>query len=300
MKSIAVKAVVPVALAVTGFVIVCCILLYSLIKDDLLSSSIQREVNLAGIIVKATRYAMLHDDRESLANIIDNIGDQGGVEHVRIFNEKGIVMFSSAPAEVNQLVDKKDAGCIICHETEVPATNLGPMEQARRFNNQKGEHVLAITAPIYNETSCSTGACHVHPASRKVLGTLDIGLSAEPLRSTLITLGWRMVIFCLMVLVLTVGGVCALLRRNILLPITHLVSYANAATRGNTDQPPPGGIEEIEQIGKSLRGLALRLQKKSEEVDTLRSKLRGEGDLSTPDASKQVAIESQKQTTPDE
>ncbi|WP_432823308.1 HAMP domain-containing protein [Trichloromonas sp.] len=277
MKSIAAKAVVPVALAVTGFVVVCCILLYSFIKNDLLSSSIQREVNLAGIIVKATRHAMLHADRESLRNIIDNIGEQNGVEHVRIFNETGLIMFSAAPEEVSQLVDKKAAGCIACHSTESPSTNLGPMEQARRFTNPKGSHVLAITAPIYNEPGCSTGSCHFHPPTMKVLGTLDIGLSAEPLRATLTTLGWRMVVFCLMVLVLTVGGVCALLRRNILLPITNLVAYANAATRGNTEQPPPGGIEEIALLGKSLQGLALRLEKKEYELELLKSRGRESG-----------------------
>ncbi|OHB33521.1 MAG: HAMP domain-containing protein [Desulfuromonadaceae bacterium GWC2_58_13] len=274
MKSIAAKAVVPVALAVTGFVVVCCILLYSFIKNDLLNSSIQREVNLAGIIVKSTRHAMLQADRESLRNIIDNIGEQNGVEHVRIFNETGLVMFSAAPEEVSQLVDKKAAGCIACHSTDIPATNLGPMEQSRWFTNQKNHNVLAITAPIYNEPGCSTADCHFHPPTLKVLGTLDIGLSAEPLRDSLVTLGWRMVVFCIMVLILTVGGVCALLRRNILLPITNLVAYANAATRGNTDQPPPGGIDEIELIGQSLHGLALRLEKKQAELEMLRSKSR--------------------------
>ena len=272
MRSIAAKAVVPVAVAVTGFVVVCCILLYSFIKGDMLNSAIQREVNLAGIIVKSTRYAMLHDDRESLRNIISNIGEQSEVEHARIFNHSGLVVYSSDPAEVNQLVDKKNAGCVGCHEKEVPVTNLGPMEQARRFNNEKGHHVVAITAPIYNEPSCSTAECHFHPANLKVLGTLDIGLSAEPLRATLATLAWRMVVFCLMVLVLTVGGVCALLRRNILLPITNLVAYANAATRGNTDAPPPGGIDEIEMLGKSLQSLALRLEKKDRELETLRGR----------------------------
>jgi len=277
MKSIAAKAVVPVALAVTGFVVVCCILLYSFIKNDLLNSSIQREVNLAGIIVKATRHAMLQDDREGLRSIIDNIGEQNGIEHVRIFNETGLIMFSAGPAEVGQLVDKKAAGCIACHSTDVPATNLGPMEQARWFSNQKGHNVLAITAPIYNETGCSAGACHFHPTNVKVLGTLDIGLSAEPLNDSLVTLGWRMVVFCIMVLILTVGGVCALLRRNVLLPITNLVAYSNAATRGNTEQPPPGGIDEIEQIGKSLQSLALRLEKKQAELDRARAKGRESG-----------------------
>jgi len=277
MKSIAAKAVVPVALAVTGFVVVCCILLYSFIKNDLLNSAIQREVNLAGIIVKSTRHAMHHADRESLRNIIENIGEQTGVEHVRIFNETGLIMFSAVPEEVNQLVDKRDAGCIVCHGTEIPTTKLGPMEQARQFTNQKGHNVLAITAPIYNEPGCSTGACHFHSPTLKVLGTLDIGLSAEPLHDSLMTLGWRMVVFCIMVLILTVGGVCALLRRNVLLPITNLVAYANAATRGNTDQPPPGGIEEIELIGKSLQSMALRLEKKQAELDMLRIRSREGG-----------------------
>jgi hypothetical protein len=212
-----------------------------------------------------------------LRNIIDNIGEQNGVEHVRIFNETGLVMFSAAPEEVGQLVDKKAAGCVACHSTEIPATNLGPMEQSRWFTNQQNHNVLAITAPIYNEPGCSTGTCHFHPPALKVLGTLDIGLSAEPLRDSLVTLGWRMVIFCFMVLILTVGGVCALLRRNILLPITNLVAYANAATRGNTEPPPPGGIEEIELLGQSLHSLALRLNKKQAELDEFRSRGREGG-----------------------
>ncbi len=270
MKSIAARAVVPVALAVTGFVVVCCILLYSFIKNDLVSSSIQREVNLAGIIVKSARHAMLEADRESLRNIIDNIGDQAGVEHVRIFNEVGLIMFSADGSEVNRLVDKSDAGCVGCHSSEEPSTRLGPMDQARRFTNKRGRHILAITAPVFNEPSCYTAECHFHPASQKVLGTLDIGLSEDPLRQTLSTLGTRMVVFCLMVLILTVGGVCALLRRNILLPIQNLVAYAKSATRGHTEQPPPGGIEEIEVLGSALQSLALEVQKKDEELQALK------------------------------
>ncbi len=275
MKSIAARAVVPVALAVTGFVVVCCILLYSFIKTDLVSSAIQREVNLAGVIVKSARHAMLKADRESLRNIIDNIGEQAGVEHVRIFNEVGLIMFSADSAEVNRLVDKSDAGCVGCHSSEEPSTRLGPMEQARRFTNKRDQHILAITAPVFNEPSCYTAECHFHPATLKVLGTLDIGLSEDPLRHTLSTLRWRMVVFCLMVLILTVGGVCALLRRNILLPIQNLVAYANAATRGNTEPPPLGGIEEIEDLGRSLQSLALTVQKKDEELSSLKERPRG-------------------------
>ena len=57
--------------------------------------------DLADTVIKSTRYAMLHDDRETLSQIINNIGDQNQVEHVRIFNKKGLIMFSHSPAEID-------------------------------------------------------------------------------------------------------------------------------------------------------------------------------------------------------
>ena len=64
---------------------------------------------LAGTVVKATRYAMLTSDDENLRDIISNISSQPGVEHVRIFNKKGLIEFSSDQAEIKRFVDKK--GC---------------------------------------------------------------------------------------------------------------------------------------------------------------------------------------------
>ena len=55
---------------------------------DMTNDVIRYETSQAGTIVESTRYAMLHDDRESLSNTIANIGTQEGVEHARIFNER--------------------------------------------------------------------------------------------------------------------------------------------------------------------------------------------------------------------
>ncbi len=269
LKSIAAKAVVPVTLAVTGFVVVFCLLLYSFIRDDLTNSAIEREIHLADLLVKSTHYSMLKDDRESLEHSISYIGNQPGVEHVRIFNKKGLIMFSSAPQEVHNQVNMQAAGCVQCHDGPQPATSLGPMEKARRFTNDRQHDVLAITTPIFNEPNCSNGSCHAHPPEQKVLGTLDIGLSAEPLEAMLGTLRWRMVWFCLMVLILSIGGVCALLRRNILLPIRELVLFAEATVAGDRDQKVPEGNEEVFRLGSSIKEMAEKLHIKSLELDNL-------------------------------
>lgn len=256
LNDLAKKAIFPVALTVTGFVIVCCILLYTFIHGDLVADTVHHETDLADIIIKSTRSAMLKDDRRTLGEMISNIGEQEGVEHVRIFNKKGLIMFSADGGEINRLVDKKSAGCVECHSGSEPNTRLGPMDQARHFTNSRGRDVLAITTPIYNEPGCSASSCHAHPPLQTVLGTLDIGLSQEPLKKSLANLRIRMVVFCLMVLALTVGGVSALLRRNVLIPVRNLVTFADALSRGDLQVSPPKGPEEVETLARILRELA--------------------------------------------
>lgn len=260
LQGIAAKAIIPVSCAVTGFVIVGCLLLHAYIRHDLIADTIRHEAGLADTIVKSTRYAMLKTDREMLQQTIVDIGSQPGVEHVRIFNKRGIVMFSSDPGEIHRALDKHDAGCSGCHSGPVPATRLGTMEQARRFVDGRGREVLAITAPVYNERSCAAAACHQGPAEAKILGTLDIGFSTVPLRASLSQLRWRLVGFCAMVLLLTVGGVCALLRRQVLLPVRELVAYAEELADGKVESQEPRGSEEIAAVAAILRHQSRQLQ----------------------------------------
>ena len=246
------KALVPVGLAVSGFMVVCCLILYSVIREDLHRGEIVHATNLADTILKSTRYAMHKSDREMLATIIRNVGEQKGVDHVRIFNKKGIVTFSAKTGEINRKVDKNAEGCIVCHSGAVPVTNLGTMQQSRTFRNTEGMDVMAITAPIYNGPDCSTAACHVHPPGQKILGTLDIGLSRSELDRSLTMLCIQMIVFTLMSLILTIGGVTALLMRNIFLPILRLRRYIESATnKTDIPSPPPHLPHDLDIIAAS-------------------------------------------------
>ena len=234
------KALVPVGLAVTGFMVVCCLILYSVIREDLHRGEIVHATNLADTILKSTRYAMHKSDRETLATIIRNVGEQKGVDHVRIFNKKGVVIYSARTNEISRQVDKNTEGCVVCHTGPAPISNLGTMQQARTFKNRDGLDVMAITAPIYNEPDCSSAACHVHPPDQKVLGTLDIGLLRIERDRSLGMLRIQMIVFTVMTLILTIGGVTALLRRNVFLPIQRLRDYVDSSEKtGDIPQKPP-------------------------------------------------------------
>ncbi|MGA2150689.1 MAG: HAMP domain-containing protein [Geobacteraceae bacterium] len=269
-RTLSARAIVPVAVAVTGFVVICCILLYSVMKTDMINDTTTHETNLTDTVIKSTRYAMLKSDRETLRNIIANVGDQKGVEHLRIFNKKGLIMFSGDPREVGRFVDKKSAGCIGCHAGPLATATIGSMERVRRFVNERGVAVIAITAPIYNEPACYTAQCHFHTAEQKILGTLDIGLSAAPLLSTLAVMRGRMIIFSIMVLLLTVGGVAALLRRQIFIPLREITEFTSDINNGNLDRELTGISGELSDLADDIRAVALQLRNAVEEIEELK------------------------------
>jgi hypothetical protein len=266
-KSLAGRALVPVGVAVTGFVVVCCLLLYSAIRSSVKHDAVLHATNLADTILKSTHYAMLKSDRETLATIIRNVGEQQGVDHVRIFNKKGVVSFSARADEINHQVDKRAEGCIVCHTGPVPITTLGTMQQARTFRNSKGTEVMAITAPIFNEPECSNAACHEHLPSQKILGTLDIGLSQASLVHSLAIIRIQMVIFALMTLALTIGGVTALLRRSVFLPMQRLGDFVEGGGAGK-GQPafPPHLPPDLDRIAQCHHTLAQKLHRAEQEL----------------------------------
>lgn len=271
-NTLAGRALVPVGIAVTGFMVVCCLLLYSVIKSGIKKDAVFHATNLADTILKSTRYAMLKSDRETLSTIIRNIGEQRGVEHVRIFDKKGIVNISAKSGEINQQVDKNTEGCISCHAGPVPLTTLGTMQQARTFKTSNGKEIMAITAPIYNEPECFNAACHFHSPGQKVLGTLDIGLSQESLVKSLVIIRAQMILFTLMTLALTVGGVTAMLRRSVFLPIQRLKNYIkHTETGGGAAVSPPHLPHDLNGIATSYHNLVQKLERAEGKLRTSES-----------------------------
>jgi hypothetical protein len=273
LNSLAGRALIPVGLVVTGFVVVCFIMLYTGIKNVITRYSVEQATNLADTVLKSAHYAMLKSDRETLGAIIHNVGEQKGVEHVRIFNKGGVINVSSIQDEVGKTIDKKAEGCIACHAGTIPATSLGRMDQARTFRNKAGAEVMAITSPIYNEPQCSNAACHFHPSTQKVLGTLDIGLSQEMMLASLSSIRNQMFIFSVMILFLTVGGVTALLRRSVFLPMRKLNDLAEQAEGDEGITTPPTRFpRELDRIANSYYNLSQKLRHTQKELLTTRRK----------------------------
>ena len=240
------RAIVPVTIAVTGFVIFVCILLYSFVKSDMTAEALLNLNNCADTVIKSTSYAMMEDDRHSIQNIVTNIGTRSNVELIRIYDQNGKVQFSGqSKPEVH--LDTVEA-----HIAELLQADRFTEETALRdIDHANGN--ITVTLPILNEPSCSTAACHFHAEDEPVLGFFSIGVSSESLEKTLSVLRYRMMIFSIMVLFLTVGGVTALLRMNLFLPILRLTYNAEQAAQGVAESDLPKSDHKLGKLNKDFR-----------------------------------------------
>jgi len=141
---------------------------------------LQAADRISDLILRSTRYEMLHHDREALYNVIQELGTEPGIRRIRIFNKEGRITLSTDAREINQVVDKKAEACYACHAQSAPLAKLNRPDRARIFTDRQGERTLGVIRPIENSPSCSDGTCHAHPPSQRVLGVVDANLSLAP------------------------------------------------------------------------------------------------------------------------
>jgi two-component system NtrC family sensor kinase len=182
---------------------------------------------------------MLRNDREALYQVINTIGSEPGIQRIRIFNEEGRISFSTDPAEVNTLVDKRAEACYACHAQEAPLTRLDRPDRARIFTDAKGNRVLGVIRPIENQPACANAGCHAHPPERRILGVIDADLSLAAVDQKMAEHQANLVSFIGLVVVLasllSVLFVWAVVHK----PVRELMAGTEKVAQGNLDYRLP-------------------------------------------------------------
>jgi two-component system NtrC family sensor kinase len=183
------------------------------VNESVINSAIQA----SDLIKRSARYSMLQNDRENLSNIITTIGQERGMEGIRIYNKPGKIAFSNDLAEVNTIVDKKIEQCYVCHEKEPAQVHLTTKSRIRILTSPQGYRVLGLINPIENEPECFSAGCHGHSPKDKLLGLLDVKMSLKSVDEETYRTRKKMVLFsCIMILV------TALLFAGFILRLVHI------------------------------------------------------------------------------
>ncbi|MCP5104332.1 MAG: HAMP domain-containing protein, partial [bacterium] len=217
-------------------------------------------------VARSTRYDMLMDDREGVHQMIENIGDQSGVEVVRVFNKEGKIMFSTNKKEMNTYVDKNAEACYICHAAEKPLERLSTLERSRIFQS-KNHRVLAMITPIYNEPDCYSAACHAHSQDQRVLGVLDVGMSLLDVDNELKRNQVLSIVFTLGAIMCISSILALFIHRLVTKPVKQLVSATEKVALGNLD------IELSEKTGDEIGLLSMSFNHMVEDLKKANQKI---------------------------
>ncbi len=240
-------------------------------RKKLMDTVISSTDRLTATILLGTHYAMLHNSREDITQIINNIAKLPEIKNIRIYNKQGQIKFSNDPTETDRFTPIKGEACHICHKTKPPLSDLPLKQRTRMIPSPEGEPLLGIIAPIKNEPSCAVPDCHVHPEDKKILGALDVVVSlarthAEIARSKRGILGLSAFIFFV-----TSAIIFIFLLRFVSHPIKQLISVTRQIAEGeHFDDIAIKHDDEMGQLARAINAMGHNILKKQAELNQQR------------------------------
>lgn len=243
--------------------------------EERVQAEIARHVTqVAELIVRSTRFAMLQDERELVEKIIEDVGRQPGIERVRVIDKDGTIIHTKHRRETGTSVEQADPPCVGCHQPGQTLQHVADEARWRIQTGADGQRLLAAMEPIRNEASCSEAACHEHPASQSVLGVVDIAYRLDAVDASMRrdTLYVYLVSGGLLLAVALVAGL--LLQRLVYQPLKALDAGAQRIADGDLahripQDKPPARQDEFGRAATSFNRMGEQLEASMHELQAL-------------------------------
>ncbi|MEI7816003.1 MAG: ATP-binding protein [Desulfuromonadales bacterium] len=249
-------------------------------RKVMVNYAVSNAEEVADIINQSAYDAMMKNDKTSLYHLIGRVGESKNIEHIRLINKKGAVVFSNTKNEIGSVIGKHSDECIMCHGSASPGMLPSSMNRSRIIVNRSGKETLGFTKVIYNQPACVAASCHFHGKGETVLGVLDISISLEMLRQK--SHEYRLEFVMLTCLLLLIIGMLVIILTHYLIdiPVQRLVRHSTLVAGGDLKSRVPvtsrdelGALSEAvnlmtESLGKAdkeLKGWADSLENKVEE-----------------------------------
>ncbi|MBL8733417.1 MAG: HAMP domain-containing protein [Planctomycetes bacterium] len=241
----------------------------SQLEERLLAQAKATVLRISDVVQRSTRYTMLQNRTEDTLQTVQDIGGQPGIEHVRIYNKAGKIVYSSRAAEIDHVVDLKAEACYQCHTAEQPLAHLDSPQRARIFQGSDQGRVLAAIDVVYNEANCSTVGCHSSPEEQQVLGVVDVGVSLRDIDAQIEQAGRTTLFFALaataVACLLLAGFVFTFVTR----PVRLLLDGIRRVSAGKLDATiDVGSADEVGQLAGAFNQMTADLRLARAEIDT--------------------------------
>jgi two-component system NtrC family sensor kinase len=273
---------------------------FAIVESRLTAQLTQQMSNGAALfseaIRSATRTAMMEDRRSDAYDTMLAIGQQNGVERVRMLNKEGRITFSTDAEETGRLVDKHGESCYACHAADQPLSRVPTHSRARVFSSGD-ERVMGFVTPIYNERSCSTAACHHHTPGQQVLGVLDVSLSLTEVDAQISAFRRGSIVMTAIGVLILAGFLWFFAQREVVQPVAALVQATRAVAGDRLEfEIPVRGRSELSLLAASFNDMTRSLRRTEGELRALSHDLERQVDDRTADLKRAQAqlVQSEK------
>ncbi len=217
-------------------------------------------------VINATNHSMLRDDTLATASIVTDVGKQEEIAYVRIFNHDGIIRFSNHVSEIGDKADMNSHVCAACHAGGVVSPEITRTGRTviDRFDSSR---LLVMITPIYNTEGCSSAACHVHPATHRVLGILEMAMSLDKADRHLRDIVLKTILLgvATFIAVFTTIGLYIMLR--VTKPLSRLRDGTKKIAQGDfTYKLPLASKDEIGECARAFNIMGDQIRRRTQEL----------------------------------
>lgn len=125
----------------------------------------QAAVQLGQTLTSGLRHTMLMNDREMLANVVQDVSAVNNITRAQILDLDLRIKLDSSQTELGQTHQLTEAGCEECHR-------YPPDQRPRTAMLSQSANVLRVASPISNAPECA----ECHPADQQHLGILLVDM----------------------------------------------------------------------------------------------------------------------------
>jgi len=247
-------------------------------RKVIIDYAVSNAEEVADIINQSTYDAMLKNDKTSLNNMIGRIATSENIEHIRLIDQRGKVVFSNITGEIGSVIGKHADECIMCHNSENSDPPKTSKSRSRIITTRSGKEALGFTKAIYNQPACFAASCHFHGKNDTVLGLLDISISLEMLRHK--SHEYRLEFIMLTCwLLLMIGMLVTILTHYLVdIPVQRLVRHSTLVAGGDLEsRVPVSSRDELGELSEAVNRMTESLGKADKELkvwaDSLENKV---------------------------
>lgn len=238
------------------------------LKKLLIEEAVTDADKLGETIIRATQHQMVHDDRQRIQQVIKEVGAEKGIDHIRMINKNGRIIYSTQEEEIGTFLDKKAEACNMCHSSSNPRTHASSMNRSRIFTRHDGKQLLGLAKAIYNEESCFSAKCHFHPERFRVLGVLDVTVPLDRMNAQLNS--YRGTTIAVTILLMGLISLCItiFIQQLVNQPVQQLLKHTEQLARGEMDTSvsfTSGG--ELGELADSFNNMTMKLKRARAELE---------------------------------